>query len=774
MVCDSQIGGTRGVARPLFFWYDTRSSKAHLMSVNLEVKGMLAKCLATENIIIEHKKVQTAMFDVDRRVLTLPTWDKASAIVYDLLVGHEVGHALFTDNVDWTIDYPEVPKDFVNILEDVRVEKLMKKKYGGLSRTFFNGYQELHNEDFFCTKDENLNKLSYIDRMNLYFKVGAFLCIDFTDEENEFLTRASLTETFDDVLKLARDIVEFVKHKKQKVAEMPSQGNSNEDMSGSGEEVETSQSQGQEGQGENKDGEGQEAQGDNQLDQQSQSQSSSNEESFGDDVSKSLEAPKGSGSSGKPSDKHGDPDVDELNSKTSKSFDEKAKDLVDKTAAETAYVELPEFNLEHLIIPNDYIHKKAKEQVTADHSRMLFADSVKEYQKYKKSAEKEVSYLVKEFECKKSADQYARSSTARTGVLDTAKLHTYKFNEDLFKKVSVVPDGKNHGLIFVFDWSGSMSNFILDAYKQLLNLVWFCRKVNIPFEVYAFTLDCNSYVDIQPNHPSTYKKVSSVIAPEQGFRMLNLLTSKVNNNVLEEQLKHIWTVCSANQGRQGVFLRHLDLSGSPIGESILSLHAIIPQFQQKNKLQKVNVIFLTDGEGYVNAVTTEKQGYGANTYMGTKKHYSTSIRDRKSGRVYRSYGYDNFAEYAKILLETVKDKFPWVNLINFRITPARDFYTCYRWYGDKKDVVSSSYSYMDTNEDYKKAKSLFTKNNFITFDNTGFDQFNVIASDSLSQNSNFVVPDDATASQVKTAFVKMLGKKKTNRKLLSNFISLVS
>ena len=337
-----------------------------------------------------------------------------------------------------------------------------------------------------------------------------------------------------------------------------------------------------------------------------------------------------------------------------------------------------------------------------------------------------------------------------------------------------MPDGKNHGLIFVFDWSGSMSNFILDAYKQLLNLIWFCRKVNIPFEVYAFTLDCNSYIDIQPNHPDTYKKVCNVVAPENGFRMLNLLTSKVNNRVLEEQLKHIWTVCSANQCSKGVYLRHLDLSGSPIGESILSLHAIIPQFQQKNKLQKVNVIFLTDGEGYVNAVTTEKQGNGSNTYIGTRKYESTSIRDRKSGRVYRSYGYDNFAEYAKILLETVKDKFPWVNLINFRITPSRDFYACYRWYGDKKIDLTNSYSYMDTNEDYKKAKSFFSKNNFITFDHTGFDQFNVIASDSLSQNSNFVVPDDATASQVKTAFVKMLGKKKTNRKLLSNFVTLIS
>jgi len=741
------------------------------MTLTHEVRGSLAKCLAVENIIVEHKKVSTAMFDVEKRILTLLNWAKASDQVYQMLILHEISHAIFTDNIDWTIDYPDVPKDFVNVLEDVRVERLCKLRYAGSSKHFYKAYQELHNEDFFCTKDENMNKLSFIDRMNLYFKVGAFLCIDFTDEENEYLTRASLTETFDDVLKLARDIVEFVQYKRKKVANMPPQSNSSEDMSGSGEEVETSQSQNQEGEGEGKDGEGQEGEG--LLDQQSQSQSSSNEESFGDDVSKSLEAPKGSGSNGNPSDTHGDPDVDELNSKTSKSFDEKAKDLVDKNAVETAYVELPEFNLQHLIIPNEYIHKKAKEYINVtSYNRNLFDDSVKDYQKYKKSAEKEVSYLVKEFECKKSADQYARSSTARTGILDTAKLHTYKFNEDLFKKVSVVPDGKNHGLIFVLDWSGSMANFILDAYKQLLNLVWFCRKVNIPFEVYAFTLDCNSYIDIQPNHPPTYNKVSGVIAPENGFRMLNLLTNKVNNNVLEEQLKNIWTTCSANQGRAGVYLRHLDLSGSPIGESILSLHAIIPQFQQKNKLQKVNVIFLTDGEGYVNAVTTEKQGNGSNSYMGTKKNYSTSIRDRKNGRVYRSYGYDSFTQYAKILLETVKDKFPSVNLINFRITPSRDFWNCYNWYGNKEYDTSSPY--LGAGEDYKNAKSFFSKNNFITFDGTGFDQFNVIASDSLSQNSNFVVPNDATTSQVKTAFVKMLGKKKTNRKLLSNFITLIS
>ena len=93
-----------------------------------EIKGNLARLLATENLIVEHRKVPTASFDVDRRVLTLPMWDKASDVVFDMLVGHEVGHALFTPNEDWR-DIADCPKDFVNVIEDARIEKLMKRKY---------------------------------------------------------------------------------------------------------------------------------------------------------------------------------------------------------------------------------------------------------------------------------------------------------------------------------------------------------------------------------------------------------------------------------------------------------------------------------------------------------------------------------------------------------------------------------------------------------------------------------------------------------------------
>jgi len=706
------------------------------MAVNLEVKGSLAKCLATENLIVEHKKVPTAMFDVDRRVLTLPMWNKASATVYDLLVGHEVGHALFTDNIDWTEEYPDVPKDFVNVIEDVRVERLMKKKYPGLSRTFYNGYNELNGDDFFSVKDENLDNLSFIDRINMYYKIGAFHNIAFSDEENEFVTRISKLETFQEVLDIAREIVKFLNYKRKKLDEMPE---ISQEQNVGGEEVQLS-------------ADSQNTADSVDMEQESEESSESNQESQGDSVTMNQEDPSGGGH--EPSDTHG-----EFESKTSQSFDEKTQDLTSKYGAATTYVELPEIYLENVIIPNDFIHAKCKEYYAEHNSQWVQEwkqQVTAEYMDYKKSAEKEVSYLVKEFECKKSADQYARSTTARTGILDTSKLHTYKFNEDLFKKVSIIPDGKNHGLIFILDWSGSMSNWILDTCKQLYNLIWFCKKVNIPFEVYAFSVDCNSYVELQPNHPPIYNKVEGVLAPENSFRLLNFFTSKTNARDLDTQMKNIWAACHAFQKGSGAVPRHLDLSGSPIGDTMLALHYLIPDFQKKTKVQKVNVVFLTDGEGYVNTSTKEKHGH----VIPTRETYTT-VRDKKNGRIYAEYEYGNFPKYSKVLLSTLKDKFPTVNFVNFRVVPGRDFKTCYDWYGREFG-------------DYEKVKAVYKKEQFITFSGTGYDQFHVIPTTTLSQDEEFVVEEGATKAQIKSAFTKMLGKKKTNKKLLSSFVDMIA
>ena len=126
------------------------------MTVRHEVKGQLAKLLATEDLIVESKKVDTASFNVHTRVLTLPMWDKASNNVYDALVGHEVGHALFTPDSNW-FEELDIPMGIVNVVEDARIEKMMKRKYAGLSKTFYTGYHELSDSDFFQIAGRDLD-----------------------------------------------------------------------------------------------------------------------------------------------------------------------------------------------------------------------------------------------------------------------------------------------------------------------------------------------------------------------------------------------------------------------------------------------------------------------------------------------------------------------------------------------------------------------------------------------------------------------------------------
>ena len=60
-------------------------------------KDSLARLMATENLTVVHKKIPTAYFDVKNRVLACPTFkDDISPELYDLFMGHEVGHALNT------------------------------------------------------------------------------------------------------------------------------------------------------------------------------------------------------------------------------------------------------------------------------------------------------------------------------------------------------------------------------------------------------------------------------------------------------------------------------------------------------------------------------------------------------------------------------------------------------------------------------------------------------------------------------------------------------
>ena len=113
-------------------------------------KSTLAKLLATENITVQYGNYKTAWFDIKNRVLALPLWKDLSNDVTDLLIGHEVGHALETPYEGWH-DSPKklegCPRTYINVVEDARIERKIKDKYPGLVRSFQKGYARLFEED---------------------------------------------------------------------------------------------------------------------------------------------------------------------------------------------------------------------------------------------------------------------------------------------------------------------------------------------------------------------------------------------------------------------------------------------------------------------------------------------------------------------------------------------------------------------------------------------------------------------------------------------------
>ena len=710
--------------------------------MNQEIKGNLARLLATENLIVEHRNTTTASFDVDRRILTLPNWDRASSTVYDMLVGHEVGHALFTPNEDWR-EIADCPKDFVNVIEDARIEKLMKRKFPGLRKSFSGGYKELNDKDFFAIADEDISKFSLIDRINLHFKIGASAMIPFSIEEQVFVARTDVAETFEEVLQIAVDVHNFSNKVETPMTheEMLEEAAQRENESTDDEQPEQQQQQ-----------EGESDQSAEDMPAPQSSNAPTQQQDWDDDEEEETD------------------DVDNMSeggdtSKTQRAFDQASEDLSSRHGRNPIYVEIPEaVDLDNHIVDWTVLHNWIDSQAV-DVENYEFVDN--QYYEFRKQSQKEVNYLVKEFECRKSADAYARAGQSKTGVLDTTKLHTYRYNEDLFKKVTVLPDGKNHGLLFILDWSGSMSNEIVSTVKQVLNLTAFCKKVQIPFEVYAFT---NEWVAAKRamagetnymsyDHPGVEKNV--VYINKEHFHMMNFISSRSNAREYERQCKNLWReaftyrYCVKYSSTFGV-----GLSGTPLNEAIVCLNYIIPEFKKKNDLQKVNVCILSDGESCAAA-------YGHEMYLDHKDDYRVSprrldwyqtLRDRKTGITYKQFEGDNITN---TFIQQVRDRNPGVNVLGFRIMPGSQLQTFVGRY-------ASYEGYSEIQKQWKKEKSAIIKNA------KAFTALYAISNNSLNENTEFNVESGAKKGEISRAFKKMLGNKSTNKKLLNSFIEYVS
>jgi hypothetical protein len=184
------------------------------MAFTVESKSQLAKLLATENLTIEHQKIRTAMFDPKNRVLYCPIWKDMTGATYDHMLGHEVGHALYTPAEGWHEAASSLGakyKGFLNVVEDARIEKKVKRKYPGIRSSFVKSYQALFDKDFFGIKGRDLNSLSFIDRLNLHTKSSGTTKVEFTNEEMKLVKQVEACETWEDVIRVTKAVFNYSK-----------------------------------------------------------------------------------------------------------------------------------------------------------------------------------------------------------------------------------------------------------------------------------------------------------------------------------------------------------------------------------------------------------------------------------------------------------------------------------------------------------------------------------------------------------------------------------
>lgn len=731
----------------------------------VESKSNLARLMATENLIVEQRQVPTAFFDIKNRVLTVPVLNgNLSNEVIDLLLGHEVGHALETPAQGWhdsVVDL-KVNRSILNVCEDARIEKKIKRRFPGIRISFVKGYRELMEMDFFGTEGRDLNTMNFIDRINLYTKGGAAQGIDFTSEEYSLVRGVEDAETFEETVAIAMKIQKFMKEQSQKEKSKPQEAEPGEEMSpeigntkpadfdfNSGEDQEKGTSEAKEG--EAKEGD---------IETQS---SGDTEETEQDKVSDKPKTPETGGTDSASSD-----DV-KIESETDNAFREKEKQLYSgENRKDVMYSNIPEILLENVVVDHKTLIKEIFEYNSDSFRKEWFNEDKMRanFSKFRTESNKVVSYLVKEFEMRKNAEQQTRAKVSKTGELNLSKIHEFKFTDDIFARLTKVPNGKSHGLVMFIDWSGSMCDHMSPTVKQLLNLVMFCKKVNIPFDVYAFS---TSKLPYQEKLEAQKLKVGDLSVHH--FSLLNILSHKMSANEFTKMASYL---LDYGTGRRGTCSNMeppeiLQLGGTPLNEAVIAAFKVIPKFKTENKLEIVNSVFLTDGEGSslygrIDAIDGQRYDWSSVDANWKMRSFFRDPITKASVEVTEASGYGSRgAAQTTALLKLLKQRTD-ANVIGFYVAKVRDVRQALMMYSPKSE---------ETKIDSRVSE--FRKNNFTYLNNVGYDEYYFIRSDKLDtdEDDEFEVTSTTTRGLV-SAFSKYTSNRVSNRIVLNRFINLIA
>jgi hypothetical protein len=697
----------------------------------------LPKLLAKENISIRHGNYQTPWFDIKNRVLGLPLWKDMGKDVYDLFVGHEVGHALETPYEGWH-DSPEklvgCPRSYINVVEDARIERKVKSRYPGLVGPFSRAYAKLFDDNFFGTDDIDMSSLRIIDKINLQAKVGAHVELEFNDEEQAFMDRANTTEDFQEVLDLVKDIVAYDKSLEEDKDE--EEDNNDDQTEEPNDDSEENDSEGYDG-------------GDEESEEETDAPGSSDEEDeqAEEDLDEDQAPTKGSEGSVSITD-----EAFRSNESSLLDIDEDGRQIL---AVEDISKEVKK----DIVIP--YAELKAQRQLRRDTMNLHVVAEVnsleQQFPKYMKDVKRSVGIAVKEFEMRKAATQWAKATTAKTGVIDVNKLYSYKTSEDIFKQTTRLHDAKSHGMIMLIDYSGSMYESLPKVLEQLIHLVLFCKQVNIPFDVYAFTTTNQklNYYDLR-NRGLLFDGDMDL----DDLAMPMLTSSKLKKADFIDSIKALYLRAKGSYYvAREVAAPCEDFGSTPLNQALVMAHSLIKEFKGKNSVEKMNLVVLSDGDA--NRIQAYRDGGLEDNKVETRGMFK-GINMRIDGKMVKA---ENTNNVTQALLENINKRYNTSTIGFFMADDNRMF----------NHKIAQIHGWNDghrneANKEYRKNKCVVRKSAL------GYDEFYLIkGGDKLAvEDDEFGVTSDQTKNQMANAFKKYSKSKKQNKVLMTTFGRIVA
>ena len=744
--------------------------------VNIESKSQLARLFATENLSVEHNNVSTASFDLENRIVTLPIFKNPQGDVYDMLTAHECSHALHTPLKAWSkLEDPKY-RAYVNVIEDTRIDKLIQKKYPGIVRNYTNAFEILMKDNFFGLKDKNVNTdLMLIDKINMYYKSSKKLNIKFSDEEKTWVDKIDNIKTFTDVLRIAKELYGWQEKQLEQLSKLP-----DFDLHPLSKNYKLDKN------------------GKNTIQVTVNIESDNNK-----DAKKSDDNKDGNTSTvGNPNGFGGkDVSVDTgLTCITDQNFEESKDKLLDKTK-KYRYSTLPEPIFKNSLVSNEQFLKDMRNNnqsyfnINKNNNEASNLDARIEYQKhfnwikqdflkFKKDSTKTVMYLVKEFEMKKAATAYKRATTDKTGVIDPLKLKNYKFSDDIFKRLTILPNSKNHGMIMLLDWSGSMCDVINKTVHQLLNLIWFCQKINIPFEVYLF----KDLKDVDKHTIQTFKIKNGNMYPDKAI-LVNVASHKLKKTTLHESLLYLYQMAFYfNRSYTSNYLEKkyegyvipistdYHLTSTPLNEALIMCNKIIPLFQSKYQVEKLSFITLTDGEANSDMATYNADNTKENGKILVNGYDTqTIIKDGKK-RYTTPHSYDRYSSYriglTTSLLKMIKDKYN-ATTIGFYLSKKVNRNSFEQFV---PETIYKNGSYQGINPNFEKLRKQFLKDKVIEISKSGYDSYYIVNAKDMDVENYTLgnIKVDESTSNIKKMFSKSMRNRIYSRVLLNKFIEKIA